>query len=167
VLQDAAIYDGELVLVGGFQTAGGIASPYIARRVSTCPATSALLAPGCPGVDADGGLAFAGGTWRSNVGGVGTTSIAMLVAGLGQTTLPLTSVFPTAGAGCTLHVTPDYLDFALVTNGAHTWSWTLPNDPVLAGATWNHQTVTVELPVGGGFGAVRASDAHAMTVGVF
>jgi uncharacterized protein YjeT (DUF2065 family) len=165
--RDGEVFEGELVLAGSFQTVNGVSSPYLARRTTTCPAAATQLAAGCGGPLLDAGTSFAGGTWSANVTGIAAPAIVALVAGSTPAALPLGNVLPTAAAGCVLHVQPEFVDLAVATGSQHTWTWTLPADPSLAGASWHHQSLVVELPATGGLGTAWATDAFSLTVGVF
>jgi hypothetical protein len=97
--------------------------------------------------------------------GLPTLAFAASVVGFSTTALPLSLVLAQGQPGCTLWVTPDFLDFALVTDG--TWSWTLaiPDSSALVGVQAHHQVVPIEIDALLQFTAITATDAITLQLG--
>ena len=164
--------NGDLVVVGNCQQAGGVSSPHLARLTSTCPASSTLLGAGCPWSGGSNVLSattpWTGTTWTATGTDLPAVSIVAAVYGLSSTSLPLGSLFPTAGAGCSLFVQADVLDVGIASAaGTFQSHFPLPSAPSLVGAVFHFQMIPIELDPQGAFGAVTATDARSLTVGSF
>ncbi len=163
--------DGSLVAYGSFlRIAGGVRLAF-ARLLTTCPSAAQDLGGGCTG--SAGTLtthiderAWLGGTFRTTTRGVPANALAIGVFGANQVTLPLGSLLPIGGAGCTLRVAPDVLLSASVANGVASSQWALPNAPALLGASFVQQTLVLETAAGGA-SALRAGPGTLLTVGAW
>jgi hypothetical protein len=160
----AAEASGDVLLGGVFAFVGGQVSPSLVRLTTTCPASAVASAPGCLGNVVGAGLPWTGSTWRADANGLPSAAAVLVVNGFATTTLPLAAVFPTAIAGCTLHVAPDVVDLTFATNGAASFAFALPNTPSLAGVVFHHQMVSIALDA---TLAVTATNALRLTVGSF
>jgi hypothetical protein len=160
-----------LVAYGSFlRIAGGVRLAF-ARLLTTCPAAAQDLGGGCTG--SAGTLtthiderAWLGGTFRTTTRGVPANALAIGVFGANQVTLPLGSLLPIGGAGCTLRVAPDVLLSASVANGVASSQWALPSAPSLLGASFVQQTLVLETAAGGA-SALRAGPGTLLTVGAW
>jgi hypothetical protein len=168
--------NGDLVLFGGIEArgpAGGVvdtACSGFVRLRPTCAATATAVASGCSGT---GNLTFAatalpwlGGTYRAQATGFGPAAIAVEVIGFQSVALPLAAVFATAVPGCMLWASPDVLSATLPTAGAVSVALSIPPTPSLVGVVLRDQFVELEL-TGGGFGAVRSSEALTLVLGSY
>jgi hypothetical protein len=97
---------------------------------------------------------------------VPANALAIGVFGANQVTLPLGSLLPIGGAGCTLRVAPDVLLSASVANGVASSQWALPSAPSLLGASFVQQTLVLETAAGGA-SALRAGPGTLLTVGAW
>lgn len=168
----AALPNGELAVGGRFSAANGSVSPYLARYVSTCPASATVTTAGCP---SSGGantltatnLPWTGATFR--VDGTGLPSFAFIgvVTGFSTTSLPLSSVLPQGQPGCNLNVSHDVVDFVVSNTGTATAMTSLPNTPALAGAVFHQQMIPFEVDSALSFTAITATNSLSMTVGSF
>jgi hypothetical protein len=160
--------NGEIVVGGRFRTGGGVVATHLTRLTTTCPAASVVTGAGCP---SSGGsnmlvadLPWLASTWHSHATGLPAAALLFSVLGFSPTTLPLTAVFATAQAGCTLHVTPDRVDLGLANLGTAGAQFALPNTASLVGTVFHHQMVPLALDA---TLAVTATNALQMTVGAF
>jgi hypothetical protein len=160
--------DGDLVVGGLFDRAGGIGSTNLARLTTTCPASAQAAGAGCP---SSGGsntltavLPWTGSIWRANGTGLPPSALVMLVTGFQPVSLPLLAVFATAQPGCTLHVQPDHVGVSVTSSGTASEQILLPNTPSLAGIVFHHQMVPLALDA---TLAVTATNALRMTIGSF
>lgn len=155
--------NGDLAVGGLFTEAGNAPAAHFAELTTTCPASRQSAGSGCSGVLA-ADLAWTGATWRATATGLPAAAIAFVVSGATTTMLPLGQVFTTAQPGCTLHVQPDVVELRLVTAGAVTTQFTIPDAAALVGASFHHQVVPLALDV---TLAMTATNAVSLTVGSF
>ncbi len=171
----AVFPDGDLVAGGEFATAGAAASYAIARLTTTCPATSTSYGSGCP---SSGGrnlltattLPWVDATFRAT--GTGLPSLALVVAVTGvapipQGSLPLTAMFAEGVPGCDVLVPPDILEVLVATSGSVQSQLFLPNTPPLAGVTFYHQMIPIEIDPQLTFLAVTSTNALQLVAGMF
>ncbi|HEX6812456.1 MAG TPA: hypothetical protein VF384_12585 [Planctomycetota bacterium] len=105
--------------------------------VTFVPPSWVAYGNGCPGPNGVPALQLVtlpeiGGTFTlaaHNLGG----SFAFMVIGFGQISAPLQPIGLGFGAGCTLLVTPDFLEFLPQASGSASWSLAIPPAPGLAG----------------------------------
>jgi hypothetical protein len=164
--------NGEVLVAGNFSTVGGGASASFARLVAPCAATAIAGGAGCSG---SGGLntltaeslPWLGGTFTAEATGLAANSLASIVLGLGTAAVPLATILPQGGAGCTLLVTPDVLLLGVPAGGSLPVSFSLPSNPTLVGSVLNLQVVPLEFGVGGAITSVTATNRLTLSTGVF
>lgn len=159
-----AAANGEVWVGGSFATAGGAVAGGFARLTTTCAATAQTQGAGCAGNTVSGALPWTGSTWRASASGLPNSALVFAIHGFATTSLPLVTAFPTALAGCTLHVQPDFIEWTLSVNGAAAARLELPNNPLLAGVVFHHQMVAIALD---GTQAVTATNSLRLTLGSF
>ncbi len=161
--------NGDYMVGGSFPIAGGGSN--LGRR-SPCASTVVSFATGCPSSGGANTLTVLApplleATARTR--GQGLPATALVAAVWGWTpivpALPLASLFPSAPAGCSLHVTPDRIDLSLASSGTSESSLTVPATAALLGAVLFHQMIPFELGAGGALSAVTATDALRLTIG--
>ncbi len=163
---------GEVLVAGNFSTVGGGASASFARLVAPCAATASAGGAGCSG---SGGLntltaeslPWLGGTFTARASGLAANSLASIVLGLGTAAVPLATILPQGGAGCTLLVTPDVLLLGVPAGGSLPVSFLLPSNPTLVGSVLHLQVVPLEFGAGGAIANVTATNRLTLTTGVF
>jgi hypothetical protein len=159
---------GDVVAVGNFATLGSIASPYILRLTTNCPATVATYASGCPSSSGASLLAatlpWAGSSVRLTGSGLPVDAVVAAVTGLSTMSLPLSTVLP-APLACNLSVAPDFFALSLAAAGMVNARIELPNNPALAGIRLNHQLVVFELSPTLQVMTTSVSNAVALTIG--
>jgi trimeric autotransporter adhesin len=170
VLALATRADGTIVCGGGFVSTPLGVSMSFARAVSTCPPATVASGAGCAGSSGPNTLRAATAPWtgshfRTVAGGLPIGAIAVLATGFAPTSLPLASVFPAAGANCSVLVAPAFIDLQLATAGEVGSSLFLPNTPLLAGATLLQQAFALELDAQGGIATATSSNALNVTIG--
>lgn len=163
--------NGDVVVAGTFLAAGGIANHGLAVLRPTCPATAVAYGGGCTG---SGGfnslvattLPWTGSPFRARATGMPNLGIAVVVTGLSPLAVPMPLLLPQGVAGCTALVSPDLLDLTLPSSGIATTQIVLPTAVSLAGQTFRHQVVPLELDLAGNILAVTGTNALALTIGV-
>ncbi len=163
--------DGDLLLHGHFDAVDGQATSGLARLSPTCPASAQAFGAGCSG---SGGanvltataLPWLGGQFAATAAGIGPDSLAFVVAGATPTAIPMSTILPAAGAGCTLHVTPDVLLLLVPAGGVATVAFAIPVQPALIGSGLHLQVAPIEFGVGGSIVGLTATNALTLTVGV-
>jgi hypothetical protein len=163
---------GEVLVAGSFRTIDGVASAYFARVVAPCAATAIAAGSGCTGSGGQSQLAasaapWLGTTWIGTASGMPSNSLAATVLGLGTTNVPLSSLLPQGGAGCSLLVTPDVLGLALPSGGVAQVQLPLPLVPAFAGIALQLQVAPIEFGVGGAITAVTSTNRLSLTLGIF
>jgi hypothetical protein len=164
--------NGDLIACGQFTEIGGQYSPRLARLSATCPALSLPAGAGCVGSGginllATSQLPWLGGTFRAVGTGLPMTALVSRVFGFQPINLPLAALLPTALPGCDLLVSPDFVDFAVTTTGTTSSTLSIPATPSLVGASFRHQLNLFEVDASLNFVEVTASNALALTIGVF
>ncbi|MEZ6036102.1 MAG: hypothetical protein R3F29_01390 [Planctomycetota bacterium] len=164
--------DGDLLVAGGFKAAGPWLSPGIARLRSSCAAAATVTGAGCASSGGANQLAAAtlpwlGSTFRAEGSGLPTLALVSQVWGFTPMNLPLSALLPQAPPGCDLLVTPDYVEFALTTDGTVATSVTLPSNPALVGVQLHHQLNLFEVTPTLDLVEVTASNALLLTTGAF
>ncbi len=159
---------------GSFIDAGGFVARGFARVVTTCPATSSPFGNGCASSGGSNTLIadtppWVDATFRATGTGLPTNAIVISLTSLTsvpQGAVDLSSIFVEGIPGCDVLVAPDILVALATTAGTVTSSFFLPNTPPLAGVTFYHQLVPLEIG-GGGFTAITATNALQLTAGMF
>ena len=106
-------------------------------------------------------------TWTATGTGLPTSAFVAFVNGFTPISTPLASVLPQGVAGCTLLVSPDYVDFVLSNNGTAQAQLVLPNTPSLAGATFSSQMLPLEIDAALNIIEVTSTNVIGVTVGSF
>jgi trimeric autotransporter adhesin len=163
--------NGDVVVGGDFDGAGGVASHNVAVLRPTCPATAVAYGSGCAGsggmdVLAATALPWVGATFRARATGMPAVAIALAVTGFTQVAVPMPTVLPQGIAGCTVLVSPDLLDLTLPNGGIVTTQLVLPATMSLAGQSCHHQVVPLEMDLLGNILAVTATNGLTLTIGV-
>lgn len=164
--------DGDLVVGGEFERAGGLLSCYFARITPTCPATVQPYGNGCTSsagpVDlAATALPWLGATFRSRATGVPANGFAVSILGLGQVAIGLPTLLAQGIAGCNLSVTPDLLGVVAPVAGTARVDLAIPSDATLVGQVVRLQVAPFEFGALGALQAVTSSNGLALTIGVF
>jgi hypothetical protein len=168
---------GELIVVGDFQTWGGMApgstsSPYIARLTTPCTASASSALPGCSG---SGGInlltpssmPWLGSTSRAIATGMPTTGVGLGVLGFNATAIALANLLPQGGSGCVLWSQPDHVSILPITNGRTEARLIVPNSALLVGAQVQQQVIACEIDPQGNLLAVTATNSLVHTLGKF
>jgi len=167
--------EGQLLVGGFFTSVNGLVSPYVARLDTTCPASANASGNGCPSSGGSNSLVadtlpWIGSTFVATGTGLPATAFVVAVTGftsIAPGAMPLSLVFPQAGAGCDVLAFPDILGLLITTTGTVQSSFPLPNAPSLVGATFHHQLVPIEVDPSGAFVSVTATNALQLTPGTF
>lgn len=159
--------DGDVLVVGDFRDAVGAHQPSVAVLASGCPASATSLGGGCGAALAAEVLPWTGGAVTTAATGLPINSLAVVVRSLATTSLPLATILPQGQAGCALLVAPDLLELLVPSNGAGSASLSLPNVPALAGSVVYEQWLSLQLGANLEIVDLSASNALALTVGVF
>lgn len=165
---------GQLAIGGNFAMAGGVACQRLARYASTCVATQAGGGGGCAGSGGPNVLtaltgAWIGGDFVARATGLPSTGnvLAVGVYGFSATSIPLASFAPQGLPGCVLHATDDIpLAYSPVAGVVDT-SVPVPNSVLLAGQSFHHQVLSIELDAANVITAISATNALVLTVGAF
>ena len=160
---------GRLTVAGSFGIAQGVVAGGLARLDSACPAASVPVGAGCSGVNGPvattvRNLPWLGDQFVARTTGVPANAVAVSVLGLQAAQLALSSVLPQAGAGCSLHASPDALSLLLPVAGAVETRLAVPVHPALIGGAFRHQVVAIELGAAG-ITNVTSSGAYELTIG--
>lgn len=163
--------NGDVVVGGIFDGAGGLASHNVAVLRPTCPAAAVAFGSGCVG---SGGanvlvataLPWIGSTFRGRATGMPAAAVALAVTGFQPLALPMPGVLPQGVAGCTLLASPDLLDATLPAGGVAVTQLGLPKTTSLAGQLLHHQVVPLELDLAGNLVAVTGTNGLTLTIGV-
>jgi hypothetical protein len=166
----AVLPNGSVAIGGEFTIVDGATNAYFARYDSICPATATTTGSGCVGSGGANVLSATSLPWiGSNVQtlatGMPSLGIAMRLIGFAQTSIPMSAILPQGVPGCSLLVTPDFLDLHVPTAGSLTTTFTLPNSLALVGAVLHQQIAPLEFDLAGNLTALTASNALALTIG--
>ena len=166
----ATAANGNVLAGGTFANVGNVASVNFARFAPTCPATSVTAGAGCTGSAGPMTLAvtslpWTGSTFRAVANGLPAGGLGVIVTGFASTSLPLVAVLPTALPGCTLHVTADLLEVAVVLGGAVSAQLAIPNSLPLVGLVLHHQVVGLKIGAAAAITEVTATNSLRSTVG--
>jgi len=93
--------------------------------------------------------------------------VVAVVLGFSAVTQPLSTLLPSAMAGCNLLVTADSIASAFPTAGMVATAVPIPNLPSLIGMGFRLQLVPFALDAAGNVLAVTSSNALAMSLGTF
>ncbi len=162
--------NGDLLVGGAFDVAGGLAAGNLAVLSSTCPATAVSYGSGCssaagPLVIAADTLPWLGASFRTTTTGVAANSLCLGAIGFTQVSIPLASLLAEGQPGCTLLTAPDITFVLQSSPGTAHSAFALANAPSLLGATFFQQTIPLEFSVTGALTSVRGSNALAATIG--
>ena len=167
--------EGRLLVGGFFSTVNAMPSPYLARVDTTCPAIASASGTGCPSSGGNNSfvaatLPWIGSTFAATGTGLPATALVVTVTGFTSIqpgVVPLSLVFPQAGAGCDVLASPDILGVLVTTTGTVHSSIPLPNALSLVGAPFYHQLVPLEFNLLGALVSVTATNALQLTAGAF
>ena len=171
----AMMPEGTLAAGGSFSAISGVPAAFFVEVGTSCPATAATFGAGCPGSGGENTLTattlpWIGSTFRATGTGLPTVSIVLTltsVTAVAQGALPLTVVFPQAGAGCDVLTLPDLLGVVITTNGTAQSELFLPNTSPLIGIPFYHQMVPIEVDTNGAWSSVVATNALQLVAGSF
>lgn len=168
----AARTNGDVVVVGDFESVDGVVSPFITTLSTDCAATSVPLGSGCVGTGGVNALAavslpWIGSTYRATATGMPQQSVAFSVMGFGTQSVPLGSLLSIGGVGCDLLTTPDYVEVLPPANAQVEVALALPNAPGLVGIAFSHQVVPLGIDAGGNLTEFTSTNALQLTVGSF
>jgi len=165
-----AIVDGDVVLVGQFDTFQQSLTCNVARLHSSCAASVSSVPSGCVGPSPQL-VAFRepwlGGPYQVFAFPFAPTSLAVEVYGFAAANVPLPPLFPVAEAGCALLATADVLATSVPSGGFVVTGFSVPLNPGLVGIVLHHQFVEAQFGFGGALAAVRSSNALQLTIGSF
>ncbi|HEU4417357.1 MAG TPA: hypothetical protein VFT55_00385, partial [Planctomycetota bacterium] len=161
--------DGRLAVGGAFRATLSSFGHHLAYVDTTCAATTVPFGLACPG---SGGanqlvattLPWLGALFTARGTGLANPSVVVAVFGFATASLPLVTVLPQAGPGCTLWVAPDVLLAQLSTNGTVTTSIAVPVNASLVGVTFHQQLVPFEISASG---TVTSTNGLTATIGAF
>lgn len=161
----------EVRVGGAFDRTGNVVAARLGRLVANCPPAETVIGPGCPGGGGQSTLraaapAWLGGVLRCEADNVAASSVALVVIGFGPQSVPLATIHPAAGPGCTLLATADAQLLTLPDQGRVRWQLPLPADPGLVALDLYEQVVIAEL-VGGAVTGLAASNGLRLTMGIF
>lgn len=176
----AAGAQGNLAVGGAFVQLGGSAQ----ARLGTAPvAHLTMLAVGCPQAVTAYGTGCSGPDGRLDIGPVsppwlGTTcrttslfapaqALGAAVLGFAAANTPLSQLHPAGGAGCTLLVSPDVLQWLPWRDYRWEWELAVPRDPGLVGVQLRQQILQAEFGANAQPIRLLASNALLLTIGAF
>jgi hypothetical protein len=163
-----ALPEGRLLVGGEFLHAGAQVAPYFAELTTPCPATVVDTSGGCgTGMLTATSLPWLGRTFRASGSGLPNPSVVAVVLGFSAVTQPLSTLLPSAVAGCNLLVTPDSIASAFPTAGTVATAIPIPNQSSLIGMSFRQQLVPFALDAAGNVLAVTSSNALVMSPGLF
>lgn len=170
----ATLPAGQLAVGGEFNNAGGLPSPRLVRFASACVANTAGGGAGCAGSGGANVLtalsgAWTGGNFTARATGLPSSGnvFAIGVYGFSAAALPLAAILPQGLPGCVLHTTDDILFGYLPAAGTIDTSVAIPNSVLLAGQSFHHQVLPIELDASNFITAVSATNSLVVTVGAF
>jgi hypothetical protein len=106
---------------------------------------------------------------RADTGGpqLPANGLVAVARGLAPLGLPLAQVLPQGQPGCVLWLTPDLLTTMLATNGTAAATLAIPSTAAPIGQTFGEQWAPLELGAGPTLPSATATNALALTIGVF
>lgn len=159
---------GELMAAGTFTMSNREVAQGFMHATPSCPATATSVGAGCTGLAGPLSLIaetmpWLGATMQMTAYGLPGQSLAVHAVG----TMPIVQPLPLGAPGCSLLVSPIYLDALTPSNGQATASVLVPNSQALVGLGLRSQVVGLELSPS--FAIVRTTSTNAvqMTVGTF
>lgn len=163
---------GDVLLVGSFVRVGGVPSGYIVRLVAPCPASAPTYGPGCAGSGSLNSLRathlpWLGTTFRAEVTGLPSNSLAVGVFGLTATSVPLANLIRQGLPGCQMLASLELLQVLPLRIGAAQSQLAVPLRRELLGQVLHHQVVTFELDSGSNVTAVTSSNGLRLTIGTY
>ncbi|MFN7591647.1 MAG: hypothetical protein ACK5UQ_24495 [Planctomycetota bacterium] len=169
VTLDAA---GSLWIGGSFLQANGSASPSLARIDTTCPPSDSPAGAGCSGSGGPNTLAttepaWIGSTYRASASGFAPNSLAVVLFGFGQLAIPIAALLPEGVPGCTLWSSGDVLFDLQIAGSTLATAIPIPADQSIAGLSFFHQVIPVELAPNGSIAAFTATNALQVTIGAW
>ena len=164
--------EGELLVGGEFLTVDGNLSPYVARRVASCPAIAVPVGAGCAGGGGTNVLVatsrpWIGGTLRATASGLSASSFGVAVYGTSGVSLSLATWFAQAQPNCLLLASPTVLQLHVAAAGQLASALAIPPSLALVGAGFHHQVIAAEIDALGNVAAITASNALQLMVGAF
>ncbi|MCR9243937.1 MAG: WD40 repeat domain-containing protein [bacterium] len=164
--------DGVVVAGGAFTTMDDRASAFLARLVTTCPATVNSVPTACVGpagamVLTNATDPWVGETFVSHVTGFAAGSLGVSLVGLTGQNQPLALLHPTGIPGCELLTSTESVQLVVPAGGAAGSTIVIPSDPAFAGVVLRHQFVQGELDSQGALVSLSSSNALSLTIGVF
>jgi hypothetical protein len=165
-----SVADGDVVVGGTFQTPG---RAYVARLSTTCPAGATSHGVGCassvgPLVLSADALPWVGATYRSvctSIAPQGALAVGLL--GATDPALPLSTLHPAAGPGCSLLASLDVVLFLPQNNGTAAMDFAIPADVSLVGVALKQQALQFELDTQFNILLLIGSNGLTLTVGAF
>ena len=163
---------GMLVAGGDFTFADGLPVGDIAELSSSCVAAASPYGASCsgaagPNVMRPTRLPWIGADFEATTTGLAAGSLSIGLFGFTQVGIPLQASIPLAGNGCLQSVTDDITLAFAVTAGEARSSIEIPDDPSIAGGTFHHQLIALEVNGAGQLASVTSSNAWSLTVGGF
>jgi hypothetical protein len=173
---DAGVYallleaNGTVRAGGWFAGVGGVASVSLATFAPTCAATVASNGAGCTGSAGvnqltSTSLPWLGASWGTRATGMPGNAFVLRALGFSAVSVPLAAILPQGGPGCTLLVSPDFVDLHLAVGGAVETSLAIPDSPALVGLVVHAQVTALEFDTLGQLVDFTASNALAATLG--
>lgn len=164
--------DGALLAVGTFEQTGGEVALAFGEWSPGCAPAAPAYGNGCAGT---GGpdvltattLPWDGQTLRTRATGLPQLSLALVIYGFSQISVPIAALLPEGLPGCDLLVAPDILGLALANAGAVDSEVFIAPLPSLVGVTFYHQVLPLELDAGAAIVAITATNGLALTVGSY
>jgi hypothetical protein len=163
---------GSLWIGGSFLQANGSSSPSLARIDTTCPASDSSAGAGCSGSGGPNTLtttsaAWIGSTYRASASGFAPNSLAVALFGFSPLAIPIAALLPEGLPGCTLWSSGDVLFDLQIGATNLTTQMPIPADQSIAGLSFFHQVIPVELAPNGSIAAFSATNALQITIGAW
>lgn len=163
-----------LYVGGGFSIAGSVVAQRVAKLVTPCAAGAIAYGLGCNGV---GGpmvltaeqLPWIGSTYRSASTGFGPNAFGVWEIGTSQLAIPVSSILPEGGLGCTQWSTLDVVaELVFPVGSIARGSIFVPSSPALIGGVVHNLMAQIEVdPLTGAIARIATSNGLTMTVGSF
>lgn len=166
----AVVGAGEVAIGGAFKKSFDDVQPFVARRVSTAPAQSLDLGPGCAAAGLAASLSveepWNDREWRMTATAVPDGALAYAVYGLQPNPRPLATWFASAVPGCHVLIDDEVVVQADGLGAARTSSWHIPDSPAVIGEAFFAQMVVLEFDASGLL-AVTSTNAYRLQIGAF